>query len=105
MGEVASRAALVEIDPVYRTAGTRSRDTYLSAQYRRLKPRRGHKKALGAVRHSIIVAAWHMLTTGEIYRDAGGDHFARLDPDKQTRRLVAQLERLGHIVTLQEAAA
>ena len=62
-------------------------------------------RAIGAVRHSIIVACWHMLTTGEIYRDAGGDYFTRLDPDKQTRRLVAQLERLGHTVTLQEAAA
>jgi hypothetical protein len=46
-----------------------------------------------------------MLTTGEIYRDAGSDYHTRLDPNKQTRRLVAQLERLGHIVTLQEAAA
>jgi len=86
-------------------ANTRSRDTYLSAQYRRLKPRRGHKRAIGAVRHSIIVACWHMLSTGEIYRDAGGDYFTRLDPDKQARRLVAQLERLGHVVRLQEAAA
>jgi transposase len=86
-------------------ANTRSRDTYLSAQYRRLKPRRGHKKAIGAVKHSIIIAAWHMLATGETYRDAGGDYFTRLDPNKQTRRLVTQLERLGHTVTLTERAA
>ena len=46
-----------------------------------------------------------MLTTGEIYRDNGGDYFTRLDPEQQTRRLVAQLEALGHTVTLQEAAA
>jgi len=46
-----------------------------------------------------------MLTTGEVYRDAGGDYFTRLDPDKQTRRLLAQLERLGHIITLQKAPA
>ncbi len=86
-------------------ANTRSRDTYLSAQYRRLRPRRGHRKAIGVVKHSIIVACWHMLTTGELYRDAGGDYFTRLDPDKQTRRLVAQLERLGHVVTVEKAAA
>jgi transposase len=86
-------------------ANTRSRDTHLSAQYRRLRSRRGHKKAIGALKHSIIVACWHMLTTGELYNDAGGDYFTRLDPDKQTRRLVAQLERLAHIVTLQNAAA
>jgi transposase len=86
-------------------ANTRSRDTYLSAQYRHLKARRGHTKAIGGVKHSLIVACWHMLSTGEIYRDLGGDYFSRLDPDRQTRRLVAQLERLGHTVTLQEAAA
>jgi transposase len=86
-------------------ANTRSRDSYLSAQYRRLRPRRGHKRAIGAVKHSIIIACWHMLTTGEVYRDLGGDYFARLDPAKQTRRLVAQLERLGYSVTLQQAAA
>lgn len=45
-----------------------------------------------------------MLTTGEIHRDAGGDYFTRLDPGKHTRCLVAQLERLGYTVTLQEAA-
>jgi transposase len=86
-------------------ANTRSRDSYLSAQYRRLKTRRGHKRAIGAVKHSIIIAAWHMLTTGEIYRDAGSDYFTRLNPDKQTHRLIAQLEHLGHTVTLQEAPA
>jgi hypothetical protein len=86
-------------------ANTRSRDAYLSAQYRRLRARRGHKRAIGAVKHSIVVACWHMLSTGEIYHDAGGDYFTRLEPTKQRRRLVAQLERLGYTVTLQEAAA
>jgi transposase len=46
-----------------------------------------------------------MLTTGELYRDLGGDYFSRRDPEKATRRLVAQLERLGHRVTLEAAAA
>ena len=46
-----------------------------------------------------------MLTTGEIYNDLGGDYFARRDPERTTKRLVAQLERLGHIVTLEQAAA
>jgi transposase len=86
-------------------ANTRSRDTYLSAQYRRLKVRRGHTRAIGAVKHSIVIATWHMLSTGETYREAGGDYFTRIDPDRHARRLVAQLERLGHRVTLEEAAA
>jgi transposase len=86
-------------------AATRSKDGYLAAQYRRLKPRRGHKKALGAVKHTMICAIWHMLSTGETYHDLGGDYYTRRDPERQTRRLVAQLERLGHRVTLEEAEA
>ncbi len=87
-------------------ANIRSRDTtYLSAQYRRLKTRRGHRRAIGAVKHSIIIAVWHMLSNGEIYNDLGGDYFTRIDPNKHARRLVAQLERLGHTVTLEKATA
>jgi transposase len=86
-------------------AATRSKDVYLAAQYQRLRPRRGHGRALGAVKHSIICACWHMLSTGELYREAGGDYFTRRDPERATRRLVAQLERLGHHVTLEAAAA
>ena len=46
-----------------------------------------------------------MFTTGETYRDLGGDYYQRRDPERHIRRLVAQLERLGQTVTLQEAAA
>ncbi len=86
-------------------AATRTKDTYLQALYRRQRSRIGHGKAIGAVKHSILCACWHMLTTGELYREAGGNYFSQRDPERATRRLVAQLERLGHTVTLQEAAA
>jgi transposase len=82
-------------------AASRTKDTYLQAQYQRLRARRGHAKATTAVAHSILVAAWHMLTTGELYVDPGGDYFARRDPERTTKRLVAQLGRLGHTVILQ----
>ena len=53
----------------------------------------------------MICTCWHMLSTGEIYTEAGGDYYQRRDPQRATRRLVNQLERLGHNVTLQEADA
>jgi hypothetical protein len=53
----------------------------------------------------MICAIWHMLTTGETYRDLGGDYFTNRDPERQTRRRVKQLERLGHHVTLPDGAA
>jgi transposase len=87
-------------------AATRTKDTYLAAQYRRLRPRRGHKRALGAVRHSILTAAWHMLSTGELYRDPGGDYFERRrTPERQIKHLVAKLESLGQRVTLEPVVA
>jgi transposase len=86
-------------------AAIRTRDSYLRALYDRQRSRIGHAKAIGAVKHSIISAAWHMLTTGELYHDLGPDYYRRRDPARTTKRLVAQLERLGHTVTLQQAAA
>lgn len=87
-------------------AATRTKGTYLGAQYRRLRVRRGHKRALGAVRHSILTAAWHMLSTGEFYRDPGADYFERRQsPERRVKALVAKLEGLGQRVTLEPAVA
>jgi transposase len=82
-------------------AATRTKDSYLAAQYQRLRGRRGHSKAVTAVGHSMLTAAWHMLQTGEVYRDLGSDYYARQNPDRITKRLIRQLEALGHHVTLE----
>ena len=82
-------------------AAARTKDSYLAAQYQRLRGRRGHSKAVTAVGHSILTAAWHMLQTGELYRELGGDYYTRQNPDRTTKRLVRQLEALGHHVTLE----
>jgi transposase len=97
------RATLAEAS----LAATKTKDSYLAAQYHRLRGRRGPAKAVTAIGHSILTAAWHMLQTGELYNELGGDYFARQNPDRTTTRLVRQLEALGHHVTLEplEAAA
>jgi len=84
-------------------AATHKNGSYLQALYQRLRPRVGHGRALGAVKHSMLCACWHMLSTGELYHDLGGDYFLSRDPERQTRRLVRRLEALGHTVTLQDA--
>ena len=86
-------------------AAARTKNSYLAAQYQRLRGRRGHSKAVTAVGHSILTAAWHMLQTGELYRDLGGDYFTRQNPDRLTKRLIRQLEALGHNVTIQPQEA
>ena len=96
------RKALIEAGQ----AAARSKDTYLAAQYAQIRGRRGPQRAAVAVGHSILVIAWHLLSTGEIYDDLGGDYFdKRRNSAARQRRLVAQLEAMGHRVILEPAAA
>lgn len=81
-------------------AASRTKHTYLSSQYRRLASRRGKKRALVAVGHTILVMIYHLLREGTTYQELGGDYFDRLDSERLTRTLVRRLERLGHEVVL-----
>jgi transposase len=81
-------------------AATRSNGSYLHGLYKRLRPRIGHSRALGAVKHSMLTAYWHMFTTGETYVDLGGDYHERRDPERLTKRLIGRLEALGNTVTI-----
>jgi transposase len=82
-------------------SAARSNGTYLSAKYRRIASRRGPVKAVVAVEHAMLTAAWHMLTTGELYRDPGADYFIRHTPAKTKARAIGQLESLGYKVTIE----
>jgi transposase len=85
-------------------AAARSKNTYLGSQFRRLKSRRGPKKAVVAVAASMLTSAYYMLRDGVPYRDLGPDHFDKADRSKVIRRLVRKLEGLGCQVDLKNAA-
>src|SRR5450755_2635611 len=81
----------------------RTKGTYLSARYHRIKSRRGHAKATVATAHKILTAAYHVLDKDVPYNELGEEFFYRRDTEnteRYKRRLVHQLERLGHQVTL-----
>ncbi len=82
-------------------AADRTKGTYLGAQYARLRGRRGAKRAAVAVGHSILISSYHVLSRGVPYQELGEDWLLTRDREAQTRRLIKQLTRLGHIVTLQ----
>lgn len=90
------RATLVQVA----WAASHTKHTYLGAQYRRLAGRRGKKRALVAVGHTILVMIYHVLREGTRYQELGEDYFDRLDGERLTRSLVRRLERLGHEVVL-----
>jgi transposase len=87
-------------------------DGYLKSLYHRHVMKWGgyrsptaKKKAIIVVAHALIVIIWHILATGKPYHELGADYFTtRLDPERETRRLIAKLEALGHQVSLQPAA-
>jgi transposase len=85
-------------------AGSRKRDSYLRAQFLRLKGRRGAKKAIMAVAASMLTAAYYMLRDGVEYRDLGADHFDRRDRTKVANRLIRRLEELGLKLQVEAAA-
>ena len=95
------RVALIEAAQ----AAARKKDSYLSAQFRRLTARRGRKKAAVAVGHSILVIAWWLLTRPDLYQDLGSTYFDDRDRTRVERRLVHRLEGLGYTVELKPRAA
>jgi len=85
-------------------AAAHTKNTYLAAQYRRIAARRGAKKAMIAVGHTILVMIFHILNTQKGYEDLGGNSFDEHDRQATEQRLVRRLQKLGYEVELKVAA-
>jgi len=85
-------------------SAARSKNTYFSAKYKRIATRRGPMRAIVAVEHAMIIAAWNLLTNGEFYRDAGADYYTARQPTATKARAISQLHALGYRVTLEPLA-
>ena len=85
-------------------AAKNKKDSYLQAQFYRIKARRGPKKAIMAVAASMLTAIYHMLKDGTMYQDLGRKHFDRRSNDQQKRSLVKRLADLGYMVELKPLA-
>jgi transposase len=95
------RQALIEA--AHRASHTK--DTYLSSQYRRLVGRRGKKRALVAVGHSLLVIAYHVLNRQATYVELGSNYFDQLHRCRLEQNLVQRLQKLGYTVTLEANSA
>jgi transposase len=100
-GNQALRKALVQAA----WAASRTKDTYLSAQYHRLAGRRGKKRAIVAVAHSILVIVYHMLSRHEPYHELGANYFDERKKESIVNRLMRRIQRLGYAVSLQPVPA
>ena len=85
-------------------AAARSKETYLHAQFLRVKSRRGPKKAAVAVAASILTAAYYMLRDAVAYQDLGPEHFVKRDRARMAQKLTRRLRELGYDVEIRKAA-
>jgi transposase len=95
------RTALVQLAHV----ATRTKRTYLSALFHRLAARRGRKRAIMAVAHSILVSAYHRLSRNEPYHELGANYFDELRRQHVVDRFTRRIERLGYRVSLEPVPA
>ena len=95
------RAALVEAAH----AAVRTKGSYLGVQFRRIASRRGAKRALIAVAHTLLTIIYYLLTRGGAYADLGATLFDQQDRHRTERRLVSRLQQLGYRVSLQPLSA
>jgi hypothetical protein len=95
------RQALIEAAQ----AAARSKGTFLGAYYQRLRKRMGHKKAIVALAHRILVIIYHLLKDQQSYRELGPDHAEAEVRNASKRWAIRRLEQLGFQVTLQPAEA
>jgi len=72
----------------------RTKGTFVKARYHRIAARRGKKRAIVAVAHSMLVSAWHMLTYQQPYQELGGDYFDHRKKETKVSYLVRRLEKL-----------
>ena len=89
-------------------SAVRTKDTFFKSRYHRLAARRGKKRAIVAIAHSMLVSAWHMLTYQQPYRELGGDYFDERKKEAKVSYLVRQLEKLTGAsvnIEIQSAAA
>jgi transposase len=95
------RQVLVEAAHV----AAKTKQTYLAAQYQRIAARRGKKRALMALGHTILPIVYYLLTRKQPYQDLGTAYFDKLEQHRVQQRLVHRLERLGYQVSLQPSVA
>jgi transposase len=90
------RTALVEAAQ----GAARTQGSYFAAHYRRIARRRGRKRALVAVAHSLLIRVYYLLRRGATYEDVGESYFDERDHDRLQRHHVHKLEQLGFTVAL-----
>lgn len=85
------------------TAAVKAKGTYYQAKFFRLSKRRGYKRAIVAIAHSMLIAIYHMIKEDKPYRELGATNFDQRSVESKTKSLIRQLQKLGFAVELRTA--
>lgn len=83
----------------------RDKNSFFYARYKKLSARRGGKRALVAIAHSMLLSIYSMLKNNELFRDLGSNYFYEIDKDKILKRNIQSIQKMGFSVTISEAEA
>ena len=83
-------------------AATRTKNTFYHARYHKLAARRGKKRALIAVGHSILKSVFHILSNMCEYKELGAEYLISRTEAKRKAYLKSELSKLGYTVELKE---
>ena len=76
-------------------AATRNKNSYFYAQFMRISAHRGKKRAYVAVAHSMLVAIYHILKDGAIFKDLGADYYNQFNKERKINAYLKKLKALG----------
>ena len=80
-------------------------DSFFSAQFARISAHRGAKRAYVAVAHSMLIAIYHILSEGEVFKDLGSNYYNQFNKERKANSMLKKLKALGYEVTIATAAA
>lgn len=86
-------------------AAVKVKNSFFNAQFVRISAHRGTKRAYVAVAHSMLIAIYHVLSTGELFKDLGSDYYNQFDKERKANSMVKRLKALGYEVTIATVAA
>lgn len=86
-------------------SAVRVKDSFFSAQFARISAHRGAKRAYVAVAHSMLIAIYHILSDGEVFKDLGSNYYNQFNKERKANSMLKKLKALGYEVTIATVAA
>lgn len=76
-------------------SAVKNKNSYFYAQFMRISAHRGKKRAYVAVAHSMLIAIYHILKDGVMFKDLGADYYNQFNKERKINAYLKKLKALG----------